>query len=124
MRVDDIYQPIAPVTNMVNSLGWETLETRRLRARLTMLYKIKNNLIAIPLPAIVTTPLRSTPRQPHEFHDIYASTESYKNNFFIQPVKEWESTTSVHLLQGQPTLFQGCLGFLLSLIDHYLAFIP
>ena len=59
--VYNTYQPLAPVTNMVNSLGWETLETRRLRARLTMLYKIKNNLVAIPLPAIVTTPLRSTP---------------------------------------------------------------
>ena len=89
--VFNTYQPIAPATNMVNSLGWETLETRRLRARLTMLYKIKNNLlvVAIPLPAIVTTPLRSTPRHPHEFDDIYASTESYKNSFFIRTVKEW-----------------------------------
>ena len=54
-----------------------------------MLYKIKNNLVAIPLPAKVTTPLRSTPRHPHEFDDIYASTESYKNSFFIRTVREW-----------------------------------
>ena len=45
--VFNAYQPIAPVTKMINNLGWEKLETRRLKARLTMMYKIKHNLVAI-----------------------------------------------------------------------------
>ena len=36
------------VTAMVNSLGWETLQDRRKMQRLTMLFKIKHNLVEIP----------------------------------------------------------------------------
>ena len=87
--VFNAYQPIAPVTKMINNLGWEKLETRRLKARLTMMYKIKHELVAIPLPAIVTAPIRSTPRHPHDYNNIYASTDAYKNSFFICTVKQW-----------------------------------
>ena len=83
------YQPIAPVTEMINNLGWEKLETRRLKARLTIMYKIKHELAAIPLPAIVTAPIQSTPRHPHDYNNIYASTDAYKNSFFIRTVKQW-----------------------------------
>ena len=34
-----------------------------------------------------------------------------------------EFPTSIHLLHRQSTLFQGCLELLLSLINHYLAFL-
>ena len=36
------------ITAMVNSLGWETLQDRRKMQRLTMLFKIKHNLVEIP----------------------------------------------------------------------------
>ena len=36
------------VTAMVNSLGWKTLQDRRKMQRLTMLFKIKHNLVEIP----------------------------------------------------------------------------
>ena len=58
-----------------------------------MMYKIKYDLIAIPLPAIVTTPIWSTPRHPHDYNNIYASTDAYKNSFFIRTVKQWKCLT-------------------------------
>jgi hypothetical protein len=36
------------ITDMVQSLGWQTLETRRLVHSLTSLYKINNSLVEIP----------------------------------------------------------------------------
>ena len=36
------------VTAMVSSLGWESLQDRRKMHRLTMLYKIRHNLVEIP----------------------------------------------------------------------------
>ena len=118
--VFNAYQPIAPVTVMINNLGWEKLETSRLKARLTMMYKIKQDLVAIPLHAIVTTPIQSTPRHLHDYNNIYASTDAYKNSFFICTVKQWnclnESIYSKESLLSfkTPTLF----------VNHCPAFIP
>ena len=39
----------ASVSAMRVGLGWDTLEERRAQARLCMLYKIKHNLVAIPI---------------------------------------------------------------------------
>ena len=35
---------------MINQLGWDTLEQRRLLSQLTMFYKIPQGLIGVPLP--------------------------------------------------------------------------
>ena len=37
------------VSNMVTQLGWDVLEHRRAKRRLTMLYEIINNLVNIPV---------------------------------------------------------------------------
>jgi len=41
------YQRSASVTEMLKQLDWETLELRRKKARLTMLYKMHCNLVAM-----------------------------------------------------------------------------
>ena len=38
------------VTPMINQLGWDTLEQRGLLSQLTMLYKIQQGVMGIPLP--------------------------------------------------------------------------
>ena len=63
--------------------------TSRLILRVMLEYKIKQELVAIPLPTIVTAPIRSTPIHPHDYNNIYASTDAYKNSFFIRTVKQW-----------------------------------
>ena len=87
--VQNRYERQAPVTEMVNNLGWDPLELRRLRARLTMLFKIQQNLVAVPMPSVISVPVRSTPRHPHDFQHMYTSTNSYKYSFFIHTVHQW-----------------------------------
>ena len=62
---------------------------RHLWARLTMLFKIQLNLVAVPMPSVISVPVRSTPRHPHDFQHMYTSTNSYKYSFFIHTVHQW-----------------------------------
>ena len=41
------YQQTASVTDMLKELNWDTLETRRKKARLTLTYRLRHNLINI-----------------------------------------------------------------------------
>ena len=43
----------ASVTEMLNKLGWRTLEQRRADAHLCLLYKTVYGLVAVPLPNYV-----------------------------------------------------------------------
>ena len=45
------------VTSMLGDLEWDTLETRRKKTELTMMYKIINNLIAIRAEEYLTKQL-------------------------------------------------------------------
>ena len=45
--VTNRYHNTSSVTDMLQSLGWEALEDRRCKARLTMLYKINHHLVAL-----------------------------------------------------------------------------
>ena len=56
---------------------------------LTMLFKIQQNLAAVPMPSVICAPVRSTPRHPHDCQHMYTSTNSYKYSFFIQTVHQW-----------------------------------
>ena len=43
----------ASVTDIIETLGWRTLEQRRADARLCLFFKIINNMVAVPLPDYV-----------------------------------------------------------------------
>jgi len=101
--VHNTYQRIAPVTEMINRLGWEDLETRRLKARLTMFFKIKHNLVAIPLPDFIAHPLRTTPRLPSEFGNLFAGTEAYRNSFYVKTLRTWNLHPSFYSLDSLPS---------------------
>ena len=42
------YQQTASVSNMIKTLGWESLEDRRKKLRIQMLYKIINDIVLLP----------------------------------------------------------------------------
>ena len=74
---------------MMNSLGWKFPELHRRKARLTMIFKIQQNIVAIPLPPFIIRPARPKPELPHVVRVVYASTESYRNSFYIRTMKDW-----------------------------------
>ena len=52
--VSNNYRRTASVTDMINKLGWESLESRREKARLNLMNKIVGGRVAIPLEEYIT----------------------------------------------------------------------
>ena len=67
------YSSYSSVTQMINTLGWMSLEQRRADARLIMFYKIVHGLVEIPLPSYIHRQVRMT-RTTHPYHFIQIQT--------------------------------------------------
>ena len=80
------------VTDMLQTLGWQTLEQRRSIARLCMLYKIYHQLVAIQIPPYFQPQTRLTRHNhPLSLRQIHPHTNSYKYSFFPLAVVQWNS---------------------------------
>ena len=82
----------ASVTEMLNKLGWRTLEQRRADARLCLFYKIVYWLVAVPLPDYVQYNNRIS-RYCHSmtFGQVSTSTDFYKYSFFPLAIIQWNA---------------------------------
>ena len=76
------------VTDMLRSLEWESLQTRRKYARLILFYKIFNYLIDIPINEYITK-YNSCTRGKHKYVQPYANKDSYQLSFFPRSVVDW-----------------------------------
>ncbi len=79
------YTRTAQVTNLVNSLGWQTLETRRRLALLTNLHNIIHNRVGINLPSYITP----APRDPLKFMQPSTRVNIYQYSFYPRAVRLW-----------------------------------
>lgn len=88
--VKNDYSRHTSVTDLQNTLGWHTLERRRLDARLTMYYKIFNNLVVTTLPPYLLIPNRYT-RHMNSLSRIVPHTgkDYFKFSFFPQTTAVW-----------------------------------
>ena len=86
------YRNTSSVSEMLDHLSWETLETRRDKASLTMLYKVVNDLVDIPASTYLT-PGSSRTRSSHafKFRQFQCSQNSFKHSFFPATVVLWNS---------------------------------
>ena len=80
-------------TNMIHRLKWESLEQRRLKARVVMTYRIVHKLVKIPSDQFVPT-ASSTRGHDMRFHRIYNKTNYYKYSFFPSVIKLWNALPS------------------------------
>ena len=88
-----IYHNTSSVLAMFNHLQLPTLEHRRNLNRITMLYKITNNLIAVD-PKLYLTPqpsLSTRNKNPLQYQIISTRTNYYKYSFFPHAVVLWNS---------------------------------
>ena len=78
------------VTNMLDHLGWRTLEHRRADQRLTMLYKIVNNLVAID-PGTYLQPVKRATRHSHQqgFIQYHTNRDHFRLSFFPRTIVQW-----------------------------------
>jgi hypothetical protein len=85
------------VTNMITSLGWQSLEQRKQNSRLCMLCKIQHNLIDINRDLYIRNS-NSRTRGQHRLFLERTSNETYRNSFF-QRTETGTSYQPAQLLQ-------------------------
>ena len=86
------YRNKSSVTDMLEDLSWETLETRRAKSQVTMMYKITHGLVDIPAADFVT-PASTRTRAHHsmKLRQISTSSDSFENSFFPCTIPLWNS---------------------------------
>ena len=90
--VTNRYHNTSSVTSMLEHLQWETLESRRIKAKLTMVYKITNDLMDIPVSKNLS-PGSSRTRANHsiKFLPLSTSTSYYRRSFFPSIIATWNN---------------------------------
>jgi hypothetical protein len=80
------------VTKMMKSLEWTTLQERRRHARLLMMYKIINSMVAISAePILVPASSRTRVKHQQKFQHLSTNTTIYKQSFFPRTFPEWNT---------------------------------
>lgn len=97
------YHNTSHVSNMLDELDWPTLQDRRRNLRLTMLYKIRNNLVATT-GADQLTPLAHSSRHHNSCaYEIHSGPQYYTHSFYQRTIREWnkleEDTVSANTLE-------------------------
>ena len=78
------YHNTSSVSEMLDHLNWETLESRRTKAQLTMMFRIVNSLVDVPLEQYLTpASSRTRSAHSHKFRQISTTTSYYKNSFSL-----------------------------------------
>ena len=87
------YQRTSSVSQMIKTLGWQSLQQRRKISRLSMLYKIINNISHCPLIKSKLVPLPTRSRRSHsrQFQLIPCRTEYRGSSFMPRTVKDWNN---------------------------------
>ena len=90
--VTNNYNRTASVTDMLNRLEWKTLSHRRHDARLTLFYKIVNNLVEIPSENYLLPCIRLT-RHQHSipFQIPCSNTDYHLHSFFPRTIRTWNN---------------------------------
>ena len=89
--VSNRYHNTSSCTEMLNTLGWDSLEQRRAKLRLVTLYKITNNIIDLN-PSQYLTPSKSCyTSQNLNYERPHTPTNYLKYSFFPRTIAQWNS---------------------------------
>jgi hypothetical protein len=84
------YSNYSSVTRMIQELGWKNLQERRKDLRLTMLYKIVNDIANVPKEEIlIPSDNRTRSEHGHKFCIPNQETNEYKYSFFPHTIPQW-----------------------------------
>ncbi|KAI8493142.1 hypothetical protein Bbelb_291460 [Branchiostoma belcheri] len=85
------YRPTTSMSDTLRTLGWPSLHQRRQQARLVLMYKAVNNMVAIPIHNILTKNTNITRGHHSRFITIPCKTEAYRASYFPRTVIEWNT---------------------------------
>ena len=78
------------ITAKIRKLGWDALQTRRQKCRLTMMYRVTNNLVEVP-PAYHPTLRDPQPARGHQMQYVRLQPEvdAFQYSFLPRTVSDW-----------------------------------
>ena len=80
------------VNTMLKDLKWKSLQTRRKEARLIMMYRIINNMVAINSENHFTKPTRRSRHVQNHSYAIPSATKDFRKwSFSVNTVKDWNN---------------------------------
>ena len=108
--VTNTYGRDTSVTQLLNTLQWEPLKSRREAHRLTSFYKMQNELLDIDYQKF-TEPKSDRGRRGHsnQFVIPTQSTDVYANSFFPRTIKTWNKLQQSTISQPDPFKFKSSL---------------
>ena len=83
------YDRLDSVNDMLCCLGWKTLQTRRTIARLTMLYKMRNNLVYADSTKLKPVNYKSTRSSEHAYNLPTIKCDYFKYSFYPRTLLAW-----------------------------------
>ncbi len=83
------YHNTSHVTEMLGELKWPTLKDRRKNYRLTMIYKIRNNLVATTGRGHLDPILSKSRHHNSCAYEIHSGPGYYTNSFYQRTLREW-----------------------------------
>ena len=86
------YHNTSSVSDMISQLGWETLQMRRVKMRLVLLYKATHRLIAVD-SNLYLIPIIMPTRQNHNltYQHISTTRNYHKYSFYPRTIPTWNS---------------------------------
>ncbi|MEW8548097.1 MAG: reverse transcriptase family protein, partial [Candidatus Thiodiazotropha sp.] len=83
------YHTTSSVSDMINDLGWETLQQRRTQAKLVMMYRITHGLIDIPATQLLHPAALSTRGHSMRYLVPFCRIDAYRCSFFPSGIRLW-----------------------------------
>ena len=110
------YQHTSSATQMIKDLNWCTLEQRRIDSRLTLMYKITYDLVAIPATDYLIPNTRQS-RHNHQlaYRQIPTLKDYYKYTFFPRTIVHWNTLS--FFIPVLPTVAQFSHSHLVNLVN-------
>jgi hypothetical protein len=89
--VKDDYHTTSSTSQMIKSLGWQSLDLHRTNAKLVTMYRVVHNLVDIPAEQFLkpTTSSMSTRGATQKYLLPYCRTDVYRFSFFPSAVRLW-----------------------------------
>jgi len=103
------YRRTSSVTAMLQKLQWDSLQQRRARSRVLIMYRIRNGLVTIPtIPAAAyLEPVPICTRRFETRHvQIQCNRGTYSQTFFPSAIRRWWNTLPVDICQLSPDSFK------------------
>ena len=90
------YRTTSSVSKMLDQLQWTTLQERRKRAKVIMLYRIVHHLVAIPSDTYLLPRGVSSTTRGHDTRFLlpYSRTQSHQQSFFPSAIRLWNDLPS------------------------------